>query len=146
MMLTYHALPAPLKPIRYLFIFLHGLGDKGESWADFFPSHHTPLLQESLCIFPNAPIIPITLNNEMKMPGWYNIWTLSEPPPSSFSLEMLSATSHDAAQFDDVKGFEKSAKLLDALITHLCQQHAISKSSNIILGGTHRRTLCRREF
>jgi phospholipase/carboxylesterase len=54
-------------------IWLHGLGADG---FDFEPIVNELNLPDSLAIrfiFPHAPSIPITINNGMVMPAWYNV-------------------------------------------------------------------------
>ena len=54
-------------------IWLHGLGADGNDFVPVIPQLE---LSESLAvrfIFPNAPIIPITINQGYQMPGWYDI-------------------------------------------------------------------------
>lgn len=58
-------------------IFLHGLGDSGHGWAPVMR-----LLSKSLpfikFILPHAPQQPVTLNGGMRMPSWYDIYSLDE--------------------------------------------------------------------
>ena len=132
---------------RYLIIFLHGLGDQGRSWSDFFSFKSSTTSIHT--IFPNAPNTSITLNGGMLMPGWYDIWTLQEPvellnakessiqqstegrPSAPFSSEVALQISK---KIDDVKGFEKSAQALNELILSLCEKYSLT-IENIILGG-----------
>lgn len=54
-------------------IWLHGLGASG---YDFYPIIPELKLPESMAIrfiFPHAPRIPVTINNGMVMPAWYDI-------------------------------------------------------------------------
>ena len=58
---------------EYCVIWLHGLGADGN---DFVPLVSELQLPESMSvrfIFPNAPAIPITINNGFVMPAWYDI-------------------------------------------------------------------------
>jgi predicted esterase len=59
-------------------IVCHGLGDSGAGWiflAEQFLEQKK--LEQVKFIFPNAPSIPITLNGGMRMPGWYDITSLT---------------------------------------------------------------------
>jgi len=63
----------PEKPANASVIWLHGLGADAN---DFLPVIDQLDLPDSLnirFIFPNAPVIPITLNGGMSMQGWYDI-------------------------------------------------------------------------
>ncbi len=58
-------------------IWLHGLGADGH---DFVPIVKELKLSDNLpvrFIFPNAPSIPVTINNGFVMPAWYDIVTFS---------------------------------------------------------------------
>ncbi|KAF9961310.1 hypothetical protein BGZ72_004231 [Mortierella alpina] len=57
-------------------IFLHGFGDSGAGWAPVGEQLglHLPHVK---FIFPNAPAIPITVNEGMLTPAWYNILSMS---------------------------------------------------------------------
>ncbi|RYY76563.1 MAG: carboxylesterase [Gammaproteobacteria bacterium] len=58
-------------------IWLHGLGADGN---DFVPVAKQLQLPEELnirFIFPNAPELPVTINNGYLMPAWYDIFDLS---------------------------------------------------------------------
>ncbi|KAG0255600.1 hypothetical protein BG011_005041 [Mortierella polycephala] len=57
-------------------IFIHGLGDSGAGWAPV-GEELGQYLPHAKFIFPNAPLMPVTLNNGMKMPSWYDIKSLS---------------------------------------------------------------------
>ncbi|XP_046858392.1 acyl-protein thioesterase 1-like [Xenia sp. Carnegie-2017] len=55
-------------------IFLHGLGDTGEGWSVGFENIKEPHIKY---IFPNAPVAPVTLNGGLKMPSWFDLYSLS---------------------------------------------------------------------
>lgn len=77
-------------------IFVHGLGDTGHGWAGAVENwRRRQRLDEVKFILPHAPLIPITCNWGMRMPGWYDIvsWnrllsqtnavlTITPPPPA----------------------------------------------------------------
>lgn len=54
-------------------IWLHGLGADGYDFVDAVPSLQLPQSKPIRFIFPHAPHRPITVNNGMVMPGWYDI-------------------------------------------------------------------------
>lgn len=58
-------------------IFLHGLGDSGHGWAPVMRmlSKTLPFIK---FILPHAPQQPVTINGGMRMPSWYDIYTLDE--------------------------------------------------------------------
>uniref|UniRef100_A0A8C5WZ32 Acyl-protein thioesterase 1 n=1 Tax=Laticauda laticaudata TaxID=8630 RepID=A0A8C5WZ32_LATLA len=55
-------------------IFLHGLGDTGHGWAEAFAGIKSPHVKY---ICPHAPIMPVSLNMNMAMPSWFNIFGLA---------------------------------------------------------------------
>ncbi|KAJ1437657.1 lysophospholipase-like protein II [Ochromonadaceae sp. CCMP2298] len=58
-----------------LLIFLHGLGDTADGWASLMPSLG---LKDTKIVLPTADTIPISLNGGMPMPGWSDIYGLSD--------------------------------------------------------------------
>jgi len=94
-------------------IWLHGLGHDGH---DFEPIVNELNLKQSIrFIFPHAPSMPVTINNGLTMPAWYDI----------------STAQIDAAQ--DEAGIKHSQKAILTLIEREIERGI--KSSNIILAG-----------
>lgn len=54
---------------KFTIIWIHGLGDRGESFVDVFEGR----VANTRVVLPNAPVIPITANGGYRMPGWYDI-------------------------------------------------------------------------
>lgn len=80
-------------------IWLHGLGADGHDFEPLVPQ--LKLEQHSIrFIFPHAPAQPITINNGMVMPAWYDI------------------TSMDLTDGQDEAGVEKSEQLILQWIEH----------------------------
>ena len=94
-------------------IWLHGLGADGH---DFEPIvNELTLTQNIRFIFPHAPSIPVSINNGMVMPAWYDI-----------RLPQI-----DKGQDDE--GIKKSQQSILALIEREIERGI--KSENIILAG-----------
>lgn len=94
-------------------IWLHGLGADGH---DFEPiANELNITQAVRYIFPHAPTMPVTVNNGMTMPAWYDI--------SSAQIDNMQ----------DDAGIRKSQNSILALIEREIQRGI--KSSNIILAG-----------
>ncbi|KNE56593.1 hypothetical protein AMAG_02387 [Allomyces macrogynus ATCC 38327] len=97
-------------------IFLHGLGDSGAGWAGI-----APMLANALphvkWVFPNAPVQPVTLNMGMRMPSWYDIYSLDR---------------EQAKQ--DEKGMLESAGKIQDLINNEVEKHGIP-TDRIVVGG-----------
>ncbi len=53
-------------------IWLHGLGDTGEGWSQVVGALGLPRTKAVRFIFPHAPSMPVTINNGMRMPAWYD--------------------------------------------------------------------------
>ncbi|CAF2830583.1 unnamed protein product [Rotaria sp. Silwood2] len=80
-------------------IFLHGLGDVGESWLEVFDMYNIPKYARHVkFIFPTAPIRKITLNYGMSMTGWFDAHGL------------------DRSSKEDQKGILEASKYLNDLI------------------------------
>jgi phospholipase/carboxylesterase len=54
-------------------IWLHGLGADGHDFEPVVPELRLPPAKPVRFIFPNAPVRPVTINNGMRMPAWYDI-------------------------------------------------------------------------
>ncbi|MGC1439760.1 MAG: alpha/beta hydrolase [Burkholderiaceae bacterium] len=52
-------------------IWLHGLGADGSDFEPIVPA--LQLAAPIRFVFPNAPVRPVTINNGMRMPAWYDI-------------------------------------------------------------------------
>lgn len=96
-------------------IWLHGLGADGHDFEAVVPalgiSGQTPMR----FVLPHAPLRAITVNDGMKMRGWYDI------------------TGGDFERDQDRDGIEHSAGLLGALIAR--ENHRGIPSENIFLAG-----------
>lgn len=109
------------KTAKNAIIFLHGLGDTGDGWS-WLPQvmQQTGLvksLDEINFVFPNAPTIPITVNNGYRMPGWFDIYEFGGT---------LSRQDKD--------GFLKLCDVVKTLINEQINVHHI-KPENIVIGG-----------
>lgn len=58
-------------------IWLHGLGADGNDFVPIVQQLNLPTDLAIRFVFPNAPIRPITINQGVEMPGWYDITSLS---------------------------------------------------------------------
>ena len=54
-------------------IFLHGLGDSGHGWSEIARMPAFAGMKGVRFVFPHANDMPVTMNNGMKMPSWYDI-------------------------------------------------------------------------
>ena len=95
-------------------IWLHGLGASGHDFAPIVPDLGLPEAAAIRFIFPHAPSRPVTINNGMVMPAWYDILEIS--------------TEHV-----DEAGVSASAKAIQALIDREIDR-GISSTKIIIAG------------
>ena len=98
-------------------IFLHGLGDTGHGWAGILNTIR-PDYMKIVC--PTAPSIPVSLNNGMVMPAWYDIKDIS---------------SDNSAIREDIQGVEGSTKVLQTLIDMEALALKDAGRSRIMIGG-----------
>ncbi|MEQ1558175.1 MAG: alpha/beta fold hydrolase [Methyloglobulus sp.] len=107
---------APSSTHKYSVIWLHGLGADGHDFESIVPSLNLTAEANIHFIFPNAPILPVTINGNMKMPAWYDI----------LAMDLEDHTV-------DIAGIYHSAEMIDELI-----QGEIKKgitAENIMLAG-----------
>jgi phospholipase/carboxylesterase len=64
-------------PQRGSVIWLHGLGATNHDFDSIIPELSAPHLR---FVFPAAPLRRVTINQGMKMPAWYDILSLDDPP------------------------------------------------------------------
>jgi len=99
----------PDKKAEITIIWLHGLGDTADGWIDAFLDGGFSLPERCDIILPTAETRPITINNGMRMPGWYDILGLAESSPV------------------DTNGISQSVQRISSIVRSI--------SSPIILGG-----------
>jgi len=97
----------------YSIIWLHGLGADGHDFEPVVQELH--LTQPVRFIFPHAPSMPVTVNNGMSMPAWYDI------------------TSAEIDNQQDEAGIKQSQQFILRLIEKEIERGI--NSSNIILAG-----------
>lgn len=96
-------------------IWLHGLGANGHDFEPIVDQLELPDNFRGRFIFPHAPDMPVTLNNGMCMPAWFDI----------YSLEKVSQ--------EDDEGIHSISKEIDFLIEQQIQSGIVAK--RIILAG-----------
>lgn len=63
----------PAVPATAAVIWLHGLGADGHDFEPIVPELGLPPELAIRFVFPHAPKIPVTVNQGMRMPAWYDI-------------------------------------------------------------------------
>ncbi|KAK9895164.1 Phospholipase/carboxylesterase [Cystobasidium minutum MCA 4210] len=99
-------------------IFSHGLGDTGHGWS-FLAEQLGSSFPHVKWIFPHAPIIPITLNMGMEMPGWFDLKSLKPP-------------RLDDPRAEDEKGILESVAKIQGLVN---DESKHVPSERIVVGG-----------
>ncbi len=85
-------------------IWLHGLGASGDDFLPIIEHLRLPISVRCRFIFPQAPVIPITINQGFRMPGWYDI------------------RNSDIIASEDGAGIEASSAAIDELIAQQLAQ------------------------
>jgi phospholipase/carboxylesterase len=67
----------PSKPQRGSVIWMHGLGASNHDFDPIVPELDAGFLR---FVFPAAPVRPVTINQGMRMPAWYDILSFDDPP------------------------------------------------------------------
>jgi len=72
---------------RHTVIWLHGLGDTAEGWADLATQlyQRKGVFSNTKFIFPTAATRPIKINGGFRMPGWSDIYGLRDDAPEDKS-------------------------------------------------------------
>ncbi|MBE7939005.1 MULTISPECIES: dienelactone hydrolase family protein [Ramlibacter] len=97
------------------FIILHGLGADSSDFAPFADELDLAAVGPVRFVLPNAPVMPVTINNGYRMPAWFDILSLELP------------------RREDEAGLRRSQAAIEALIA---QENARGiPSHRIVLGG-----------
>jgi phospholipase/carboxylesterase len=64
----------PENTAKATIIWLHGLGASADDFVSIVPQLKLPAELAVRFVFPQAPILPVTINNGYKMPAWYDIY------------------------------------------------------------------------
>jgi phospholipase/carboxylesterase len=100
---------------RFSVIWLHGLGADGHDFEPIVPELGLPATLPTRFVFPNAPMMAVTINGGYVMPAWYDV------------------TSQNLGEMEDERGIRASQQALEKLIQ---QEEARGIPSNrIILAG-----------
>jgi phospholipase/carboxylesterase len=54
-------------------IWMHGLGDDGRGWSEVVPMLQLPRALRVRLLFPHAPVMPVSINQGMRMRAWYDV-------------------------------------------------------------------------
>ncbi|XP_003383491.1 PREDICTED: acyl-protein thioesterase 1-like [Amphimedon queenslandica] len=77
-------------------LFLHGLGDTGHGWCQLIGEIKQPYMS---LICPTAPVMPVTLNSGMRMPSWFDLYSLDkEGRQDEEGIRAAAKNVHDAIE------------------------------------------------
>src|ERR1700735_1385165 len=105
----------PATPPTASVIWLHGLGADGTDFVPLVPELRLPDSVAPRFIFPNAPVRPVTINNGMAMPAWYDVYSFGDK------------------EHEDAAGIHESAARVHGLIDR--ERAAGISAARIVLAG-----------
>jgi phospholipase/carboxylesterase len=94
---------------------MHGLGADGNDFVPIARELDLTPVGPVRFVFPNAPVIPVTINGGYRMPAWYDI------------------LGNDIARREDEAGLRRSQAELEALLAHE-KARGIPASKTVIAG------------
>ena len=88
-------------------IWLHGLGANGHDFELIVPELNLPQDAAIRFVFPHAPSIPVTINNGMVMPAWYDIIDMTMDRHFDYDQIMKSSEQvNDLIKRENDRGIE----------------------------------------
>jgi len=90
---------------------MHGLGASNHDFDDLIPELGLPGIRY---VFPAAPNRPVTINGGMRMPAWYDILSLANPPLRECESDVRQTDTEISALIDRerARGIESSRIVL----------------------------------
>ncbi len=114
------------QPADAAIIWMHGLGADANDFVPLVPELDVRAKSGAPMairfVFPNAPVMPVTINNGMSMRAWYDILHMD-----------LGGVGTSGIPREDEKGLRTSQALIDALIDAQVAQGILA--SRILLAG-----------
>ncbi|WP_163337702.1 alpha/beta hydrolase [Desulfopila sp. IMCC35008] len=117
-------------------IWLHGLGASGYDFSPIVPELKLPEAMAIRFIFPHAPRIPVTINNHMVMPAWYDILEMEIDRKVDF--EQLSQSTKAIARLIEnecEKGIDSSRIIIAGFSQGGAVAYDVTLSCDVQLGG-----------
>jgi phospholipase/carboxylesterase len=123
----------PTEAHRGTVIWLHGIGATNRDYEPVVPELKAGYLR---FVFPQAPLRPVTINQGMRMPAWFDILAFDNPPlleketdVRSVNLELLELVEREhsrGVRYEDivVAGFSQGGAM--ALHTALRTPHPLA--------------------
>lgn len=118
-------------------IFMHGLGDTAEGWAEMLQVLQAAQLHtRTRLLLPTAPVRPVTLNMGMRMTAWSDIRGLT--PDSSEDKEGLMASKRridDIIEAEIRRGISPSRIVVAGFSQGGAMAYLVGLTSANVLGG-----------
>lgn len=83
----------PASPATSSIIWMHGLGANGHDFESIVPELGLPPKHGIRFVFPNAPVIPVTINGGYKMPAWYDILNRTEDDHQINEAQLMASVA-----------------------------------------------------
>lgn len=126
---------APKIPAKKAMIWLHGLGADANDFVPLIPELKLPEPNDIHFIFPNAPVVPVTINNGYHMPAWYDIHGVAlDSKVDHTGIELTVANIHELIDNEVKRGIDSSQIILAGF-----SQGAVI---TLIAGLTYHKPLC----
>lgn len=117
-------------------IWLHGLGASGYDFSPIIPELRLPETMAVRFIFPHAPRIPVTINNRMVMPAWYDILEMEIDRRVDFDQLSLSTKAIERfIENECEKGIDSSRIIIAGFSQGGAVAYDVTLSCELQLGG-----------
>mmetsp|Transcript_50706 Transcript_50706/g.99332 ORF Transcript_50706/g.99332 Transcript_50706/m.99332 type:complete len:292 (-) Transcript_50706:206-1081(-) len=110
----------PVGDHKHTIVWLHGLGDSSAGFRDLF-QHRAWGVPNTKIVLANAPKIPVTINGNMVMPAWYDIYSMDR------QNHMFGKNA------EDEKTIEANSKQISLLLEE--ETKLVASSKHIMVGG-----------
>ncbi|KAG1657089.1 Carboxylesterase 1 [Nymphon striatum] len=97
---------------EFTVIWMHGLGADGNDFVPVIPELRLPASLKVKFIFPHAPSRPVTLNNGMSMPAWYDLLSLDRSKNAHEDDILTTVTWINKLIDDEIESGTPSEKIL----------------------------------
>lgn len=97
---------------EFTVIWMHGLGADGNDFVPVIPELRLPTSLKVKFIFPHAPSRPVTLNNGMSMPAWYDLLSLDRSNNSNEDDILTTVTWIKQLIDDEIDSGTPSEKII----------------------------------
>jgi phospholipase/carboxylesterase len=97
---------------EFTVIWMHGLGADGNDFVPVIPELRLPASLKVKFIFPHAPSRPVTLNNGMSMPAWYDLLSLDRSKNANEDDILTTVTWINKMIDDEIESGTPSEKIL----------------------------------